>query len=80
MIDDPRSWLITVARNKLVDHLRRATHPSPALHIVVDDTMAVVDGGVDVARLLELLPSRLRLNGPGRRRLTEPAGLSHSVG
>jgi RNA polymerase sigma-70 factor (ECF subfamily) len=59
-IDDPQGWLITVARNKLVDHLRRAARVVPLRRPRPDDRIEMVDGVLAAATMLERLPTMQR--------------------
>lgn len=55
-VDDPQSWLITVARNKLVDHLRRVTRQIRPEPVSSTDDTDLVESALMVARMLEVLP------------------------
>lgn len=58
---DHQGWLISVARNKLVDHLRRAVRmPAPFRSWTVDD-ITVLEATIAAMQLLEALPPRQRI-------------------
>jgi RNA polymerase sigma-70 factor (ECF subfamily) len=60
-IRDTQGWLISVARNKLVDRIRRDARPPRSLHsrVETDDT-TIVDGALAAIELLRGLPTMQR--------------------